>query len=507
MSEVSTLTMGGGPGLYEPPTLNPWQASIGGLTIGDGTPYEIANISGLDELPDLRTSDEARPWSHGEWDGDDWANGRLIPATIEIAAEPTLAVTYDQALAAWRRVMVPTRADNLVPFWVNVPHRAGGELLRWLVKIRRHRIPTDQQYEMGLATAELVLFASDPVGYGPQRQASAGYPVPAGGLGFPLFTGGGIPTLVTNRAPDPRITAPVMSTNGATVQDTQQATGGPDGGSFFRRSMTTANTTTPMSLPLCPTGLNALPVVAGQSYTGSWYARKPVAGGPATRLNWQWYDAAGAALSGSTGTGMSPTAAWTRFTQTTVAPAGAAFGEPRLQWSGTALVAQLLELAQVQIENGATANAYLDGTYLGARWLGTPNASASVTFTSPGAADVGYLDFGLPGESAIIEMDNPGTADTWATHQVDGPVLGGFEIVDIPTGRRLRWTGDIPDGLALTIDTRTGTVLLDGVADRSNLLTVRQWAPVPVGGTSVVFLPLQNYTTAHLTSTWASGWW
>lgn len=309
--DIALLTAGG-PGIYEPPTLAPWQASIAGLTIGPGTPYEIARISGLDEMPELRTSDESRPWAHGMWDGDDWADGRTIPATIEIAAEPD--ISYDEALAAWRRIMVPTRTDNLVPFWVNIPHRAGGELLRWLVKVRRHRIPTDEQYEMGLATAELQLFASDPVGYGPQRQDSTGYPIPAGGLTFPLFT-------------------------------------------------------------------------------------------------------------------------------------------------------------------------------------------------SSGAVDVGYLEFGLPGESAVITMDNPGTADTWATHMVDGPVLGGFEILDIPTGRRLRWTGDIPEGLALTIDTRTGTVLLDGVADRSNLLTVRQWAPVPVGGTSVVFLPLQNYTTAHLTSTWAPGWW
>lgn len=502
--DIALLTAGG-PGIYEPPTLAPWQASIAGLTIGPGTPYEIARISGLDEMPELRTSDESRPWAHGMWDGDDWADGRTIPATIEIAAEPD--ITYDEALAAWRRIMVPTRTDNLVPFWVNIPHRAGGELLRWLVKVRRHRIPTDEQYEMGLATAELQLFASDPVGYGPQRQDSAGYPIPAGGLAFPLFTDGGVPTVFTNTAPDPRLTATVMSTNGATVGDTRPSTGGPDGGSFFRRSMTTANTSSPMSMPLTGTGVNAIPVVAGQDYTGSWYARKSPGGGPTTRLNWQWYDAAGVALSSTTGTGMSPTTVWARFTQTNTAPVGAAFGEPRLQWFGTALVAQILELAQVQIEPGTAASAYVDGTYLGARWLGTANASPSRTFISPGALDVGYLEFGLPGESAIITMDNPGTADTWATHMVDGPVLGGFEILDIPTGRRLRWTGDIPEGLALTIDTRTGTVLLDGVADRSNLLTVRQWAPVPVGGTSVVFLPLQNYTTARLTSTWAPGWW
>ncbi len=91
---------------------------------------------------------------------------------------------------------------------------------------------------------------------------------------------------------------------------------------------------------------------------------------------------------------------------------------------------------------------------------------------------------------------------------VDGPVVGGFQIVDTTTGRVLEYAGDVATGSTLTIDTAEGSVVLDGSADRSQLLTRRAWFPVPAnGGTTVVFLPLASHTAATLRATWAPGWW
>jgi len=239
----------------------------------------------------------------------------------------------------------------------------------------------------------------------------------------------------TNLTPDPRLTATTMSLNGSTVTDTRPSTGGPDGGSFFRRTMTTANTTSPMSMPLDGTGTSGIPVAAGQQYTGSWYATKSPPGGPSSRMNVQWYDAAGVLLSTTTGTSSSPAATWARITQTVTAPASAAFATPLLQWSGTALVAQVLELAQAQFETGATATDYLDGTYPDVEWMGATNASASflpiptsVTVSTTGAEwgvwlkAPGRVDF-----NQRVKLADIGGVDS-GTQGGTYPVIGGNEV-------------------------------------------------------------------------------
>lgn len=294
-----------------PPALSPWQAQLGGLLLGPGTAYEITtDLSGLDELPDLRTSDEPRPWAHGDYDGDDWSSARVIDLGLEVAAEPNLGVTYDQALAALRAVMVPTRGA-LVPFWAHLPTRG---VLRWDVKIRRHRIKTDMSYEMGLATAAAQLYAPDPVGYGAEVAVSTGFRAMTGGLEFDLFT--------------------------------------------------------------------------------------------------------------------------------------------------------------------------------------------------DGATDTGFLEFGEAGSTGRVEVTNPGSAETWPTFTVAGP-SPAFEILDIASGRRLQYVDEVPAGSSVSLDSATGVVLLDQVADRSGALVRREWTPVPRESTSAfMFLPLGPFSpAASLTVTHSPGWW
>lgn len=161
-----------------------------------------------------------------------------------------------------------------------------------------------------------------------------------------------------NLAPDPDLSGLTMTLNGATVDDVHRTSGGPfggDGGPYFERFVESPNTTSPMVMALSPSGTGAIPVVAGQQYTTAWWARKDPAGGPATRLDYQWYNAAGAALSVNNGAGQSATATWQRFSQTNTAPVGAAFVQPRLIWTGTALAGQRLDFAQVWMSQGATA--------------------------------------------------------------------------------------------------------------------------------------------------------
>lgn len=128
---------------------------------------------------------------------------------------------------------------------------------------------------------------------------------------------------------------------------------------------------------------------------------------------------------------------------------------------------------------------------------------------SNGASDVGRLDFGQQGSAGELTLTNPGNAETWTVLRIDGPTPPeGFDILDVPSGRRLRYTQAIMAGSSVEIDSATATVILDGVADRSRFLTIREWTAVqPGGATTLAFLPLGAWSVGKLTVAYAPAWW
>lgn len=191
----------------------------------------------------------------------------------------------------------------------------------------------------------------------------------------------------TNLMQDPRLTATSMSVNGGTMVDTRPSSGAPDGGSYFRRQVIDDNTSSPMAMPLFDSEA-AFPAVAGTDYSVSWWARKSIPGGPDVRLDWEWYDDTLTLISTTVGTEYDPTNTWTQYDETVTAPVGTAFGHPILNWVGTGLISQVLDMAQVMLNRGSTVVPYFDGGYPSARWEGTANESRSIL-----ADNVDYLTF------------------------------------------------------------------------------------------------------------------
>lgn len=248
-----------------------------------------------------------------------------------------------------------------------------------------------------------------------------------------------------NMIPDPELLTRTMSLNGATVVDTHPLTGGPgpgDGGPYFSRLIQAPNTTSPMLMALAGVGLAAIPVVAGTSYTVAWWARKNPGGGPASRLDWQWYDGAGAALSVNNGAAMSPGATWQRFSQTNVAPVGAAFAQPRLVWTGTALTDQVLDVAQPWMNDGVTAEGPLTVEIEGTL-CAYPVISLFPTMTAPIIVTYGGHQFTYTANvTTVIDIDtrwgraSDGSLDV--TENLEGdfssPLEPGIHEVTVQTG-------------------------------------------------------------------------
>lgn len=122
-----------------------------------------------------------------------------------------------------------------------------------------------------------------------------------------------------------------------------------------------------------------------------------------------------------------------------------------------------------------------------------PLVTASTGLPSPGGGMVfplfdgtGKLEFGNPGDLGQLTLSNPGTTDAYLTFTITGPVLGGFSLTDVGSGRQIAYGGDVASGATVVVvDSATGRVTLNG-SDRTGELTARQWWSVPAGGSSTV---------------------
>ena len=59
----------------------------GWLFGGPGQGVQVLNIDGLEDVPTLRTQDESRGYSDGQFSGRDFLNGRSIVTTLQIMSD------------------------------------------------------------------------------------------------------------------------------------------------------------------------------------------------------------------------------------------------------------------------------------------------------------------------------------------------------------------------------------------------------------------------------------
>lgn len=277
-----------------------------------------------------------------------------------------------------------------------------------------------------------------------------------------------VPVGLTNLAPDPRLATSTMSTNGATVSDTRPGTGADvDNGSFFRRTMTTANTTSPMSMQCSPTGTGAIPVTPGSPIVASWDSRKNPGLGPAGRADFAWYDAAGAQIgSVAAGAGQTQTGTWQRFSQVHTPPALAVFGQPRLAWTGTALVGQQLDLGRLQVEGGTVATSFKVG------FVAVPTEA---TVSTTGAAWGVWLK--APGQAGLTVLARWNTRGDLGSQTIGGTyqVHEGAEVA--------AWSGVAGGRISIDVTTYDAAqdAALRGLLDAARVLLVQTGQPAEIG--------------------------
>lgn len=153
------------------------QIQWGPLMFGPGTQYAVTTVSGLDDLPDIRTEDVERPGQHGDYTGPDYTGARTIQLGLGLRGEDPDDL---RALSiALRSATQPQDQPAPLQFLDQ------GVLVYG--KVRKRSIPYDAEYLWRLGDAALEIYCADPYLYGLDEQsASTTAYSPAAGRTYPL---------------------------------------------------------------------------------------------------------------------------------------------------------------------------------------------------------------------------------------------------------------------------------------------------------------------------------
>ena len=200
--------------------LTDWTMTYNGLTLGDGTPFGIAQVDGLLDLPSMRSNDVPILRRDGLYVGDEYLDGRTVVVTLEVYGSD--ADEFSTNIASLTEATVPTQAESALSF--RLPGVADSGDRRILARPRRRAIPMNIEYFYRLPVATIEFVATDPLIYNDtQEGALSSLPTTSGGLEFDAepdlefgatSTGGTI--LATNSGnadtfPSCEITGPVTS--------------------------------------------------------------------------------------------------------------------------------------------------------------------------------------------------------------------------------------------------------------------------------------------------------
>lgn len=169
------------------------------------------------------------------------------------------------------------------------------------------------------------------------------------------------------------------------------------------------------------------------------------------------------------------------------------FSEPKIEWKNDTTAAyQLQFLCPKPRKYGAPMNAQTG--------VATAGGALEYPLDDP-------LDYGAPGDPGTVTLTNSGTADTAPAFTVTGDLPDGFSITHVQSGDQLVYSDAVLAGQTVRLDTADSSVWLEGNADRSAKLTVREWVRIPKKTTATWLFEAAGSVGAQLIVEMRSAWW
>jgi len=185
---------------------------------------------------------------------------------------------------------------------------------------------------------------------------------------------------ITNLATNP---GALVNTNGWNVgssnSQSYSATGGPSGSGAVTATRTGTVGSTFVEFGLTNSATIYTPVVAGETYTSSFWASASNNSSAKYCILTRFYDAGGSQVDSNSSTGCEnyPDNTWNRWSRTDVAPANAVRIRIIAIGGTNVAVGTSITMSQVMLTQGSTLYTYADGTSPNWVWNGTANASSS----------------------------------------------------------------------------------------------------------------------------------
>lgn len=170
------------PGRLYAASPGPWQMTFNGLLIGDQADIGLNKISGLREMPPLRSGDLPKPRAHGAFGGRNYYGERIVQAEFLVQA-PTndFEAVLRAAGTAFASITDPAGAIPLkfqLGTWDN-PRQL-------YCRPTKGGLPVDLDYQYRKAVIPVEFTADDPLIYDTAQQSqTTGLPSPTAGLSFP----------------------------------------------------------------------------------------------------------------------------------------------------------------------------------------------------------------------------------------------------------------------------------------------------------------------------------
>ena len=137
----------------------------GWLFGGSGQGVQVLEISGLEDMPTLRTQDDTRGFQDGMFTGTDFLSGRTLTFTLQIMTDTSNTMqTYLNELKSY--LMYQQSGTTVLQFQL-----PGRSVQRVNARVRKRSIKIDTDYSNGKALAMVELFCPDPRVYDDAAQS------------------------------------------------------------------------------------------------------------------------------------------------------------------------------------------------------------------------------------------------------------------------------------------------------------------------------------------------
>jgi Phage tail protein len=138
-------------------TLSNYQLWFNNITLGDGTPFNVQNISGIEDLPIIRSQDDDRGYQDGMFSGNDFLGGRFI--TVNLLVLPYAGKSAQYNLNLLQRAFIFQKTGTQ-PLQFQLTGDSGLQFVN--ARVRGIVTPVNQEYSYQFISTQIKFFCPDP---------------------------------------------------------------------------------------------------------------------------------------------------------------------------------------------------------------------------------------------------------------------------------------------------------------------------------------------------------